>query len=243
MTGSAQPASIADQTLAQLGGRTSILARQRADHARLDRLMARARATEDRDPRAHAVALRAVARLVFTHAFAEEAVLFPAARRALPDGDPLTLEIETDHQEVNKHTVRLDRSDPADPGHADLLRRTFAVLDHDVRTEEDALLPRLQQVLGPRRLRVVGWRWELVRRISPTRPHPVVSRRPPGQTLSALPLTVLDRGRDRLQRLDELTRWRFTGAVSAADRWLSAAAGAVERLPIMRRGERAETSR
>jgi hypothetical protein len=70
----------------------------------------------------------------------------------------------------------------------------------------------------------------------------VVSRRPPGQTLSALPLTVLDRGRDRLQQLDELTRWRFTGAVSAVDRWLSTAAGAVERLPIMRRGERAETS-
>jgi hemerythrin superfamily protein len=238
-----EPRPIAEQSLAQLGGRTSILARQRADHARLDRLMARARATEHADPRAHAVALRAVARLVFTHAFAEEAVLFPAARRALPEGDPLTLEIETDHQEVDELTVRLDRSSPDDPGHAELLRRTFAVLDHDVRTEEDVLLPRLQQVLGPRRLRRLGWRWELVRRISPTRPHPVVSRRPPGQTLSALPLTVLDRSRDRLQQLDELTRWRATRAISAADRWLSSAAGAVERVPLLRRGERAETSR
>jgi hypothetical protein len=36
------------------------------------------------------VALRALARLVFTHAFAEEAVLFPVARRVLPEGDPLT---------------------------------------------------------------------------------------------------------------------------------------------------------
>jgi hypothetical protein len=76
-------ASIADQTVEQLGGRTSILARQRADHARLDRLMARARETEAVGGAAHAVALRAVARPVFTHAFAEEAVLFPAARRAL----------------------------------------------------------------------------------------------------------------------------------------------------------------
>ena len=39
----ADVATIADQTLEHLGGRTSILARQRADHARLDRLMARAR--------------------------------------------------------------------------------------------------------------------------------------------------------------------------------------------------------
>src|SRR4051794_13138733 len=229
MTASGGPCSIAHQTLAQLGGRTSILARQRADHQRLDRLMARARATEH-DERSHAVALRAVARLVFTHAFAEEAVLFPAARRALPEGDPLTLQIETDHQEVNELTARLDRSDPADPGHGELLRRTFAVLDHDVRTEEDALLARLQQVLGPRRLRLLGWQWELVRRSSPTRPHPVVSRRPPGQTLSALPLTMLDRGRDRLQQFDGLTRWRFTGPISTADRWLATAAAAVERL-------------
>jgi hypothetical protein len=70
-----------------------------------------------------------------------------------------------------------------------------------------------------------------------------VSRRPPGQTLSALPLTVLDCGRDRLRQLDELTRWRFTGAISTADRWLPSAAGAVERVPLLRRGDRAETSR
>ena len=53
---------------------------QRADHVRLDRLMARARETVDDGGIAHQVALRAVARLVFTHAFAEEAVL--SRRRA-----------------------------------------------------------------------------------------------------------------------------------------------------------------
>ncbi len=104
--------TIADQTLEHLAGRSSILARQRADHARLDRLMARARETAEVGGIAHQVALRAVARLVFTHAFAEDAVLFPAARRALPEGDPLTLRIETDHQEVDELVTRLDRSSP-----------------------------------------------------------------------------------------------------------------------------------
>lgn len=235
--------SIAEQTVEQLGGRASILVRQRADHARLRRLMARARETEAAGGTAHAVALRAVARLVFTHAFAEEAVLFPAARRALPEGDPLTLRIERDHQEVDELVTRLDSSSPDDPDRPELLRRTFAVLDEDVRTEEDELLPRLQQVLGPRELRVLGGQWELVRRVSPTRAHPVVSRRPPGQTLSALPLTVLDRSRDRLQQVDELTRGRLATPIAAADRVLAATAGAVERLPVVRRGERPETSR
>ena len=232
--------SIATQTRAELGGRWSILTRQREDHVRLDRMLeqldsAQGEALDELSNR--------ISRLVFSHAFAEESVLFPAARRVLPEGDPLTLRIETDHQEVDELVTRLDSADPAAADHVELMHRAFAVLDHDVRTEEDELLPRLQQVLGPRRLRLLGWQWELVRRISPTRPHPVVSRRPPGQTLSALPLTVLDRTRDRLQQLDEVTRWRLTAAVSAADRLLAGAAGAVERLPVLRWGERPETSR
>jgi hypothetical protein len=136
--------SIAGQTLDQLGGRLSILARQRADHQRLDRLMTRARETvADGDEREHARVLRAL----------------------------------------------------APPG----------------------VHPRLRR---------------------PTRPHRVVSRRPPGQTLSALPLTVLDRSRDQLQRLDERTGHRFSARLSSADRVLAAAAGAVEQLPIMPPGSR-----
>jgi hypothetical protein len=243
MTGAGGRRTIADQTVAQLGGRTSILARQRADHERLDRLMDRARATRDQEGTEHAAVLRALTRLVFTHAFAEEAVLFPAARRVLPEGDPLTLHIESAHQQVDELVTRLDGSSARDPGHAELLERTFAVLDEDVRSEEDELLPRLQELLSPRELRVLGVQWELVRRISPTRAHPVVSRRPPGQTLSALPLTVLDRSRDNLQRLDEATSGRRGPVLAAADRGLATAAGAVEQFPVFRRGERPETSR
>jgi hypothetical protein len=240
MTGTAR--SVADQTVAELGGRTSILALQRADHVRLDRLMDRARTTVRRGGREHAVALRAVARLVFTHAFAEESVLFPAARRVLPEGDPLTLRIEREHQEVDELVARLDGSSPEDPGHEELMLRTFAVLDRDVRTEEDALLPRLQQELSPRRLRMLGLAWLVLRRTAPTRAHPVVSRRPPGQALSALPLTVLDRTRDGLQRLDEVTRGRTAPVPAVLDGLLARAAGAVERLPLLRRGERVETA-
>lgn len=80
-----------------------------------------------------------------------------------------------------------------------------------------------------------------MRRISPTRPHPLVSRRPPGQALSALPLTVLDRGRDRLQWLDEITSGRWSGRLAGADRALAGAAGTVERIPLLQRGERAAT--
>jgi hypothetical protein len=47
MTGSRSPDSIAEQGAEQLVGRMSILTRQRADHERLARSMARARVTEN----------------------------------------------------------------------------------------------------------------------------------------------------------------------------------------------------
>jgi len=147
----ADVATIADQSLERLGGRTSILARQRADHARLDRLMARARTTVQEGGIAHQVALRAVARLVFTHAFAEESVLFPAARRVLPEGDPLTLRIETDHQEVDELVARLDRSSWSDPGHRELMERTFRCWTTTVWSAVNRTTVNIADAHGPRR--------------------------------------------------------------------------------------------
>ena len=43
--------------------------------------------------------------------------------------------------------------------------------------------------------------------------------------LSALPMTMLDRSRDRLQQLDELTRGRFGPTLAALDRLLAGTRG------------------
>ncbi len=230
-------ASIAHQTDEQLGGRASVLVRQRRDHEELDRLLTRLRAATGAE---QDEVLTVIARLVFPHAFAEEAVLWPAVRAALPDGEALTLRIEQEHQEVNELWAALERTPHGDPRRAELLDRLVGVLQADVRDEEDLLLPRLQAALDPARRRRRGVAGEVVRRTAPTRPHPVVARRPPGNALAALPLTVLDRGRDHLDR------WgRGSGRASApsrtASRLLARAAGAVEHIPPLTRGERAST--
>ncbi|WP_205474042.1 hemerythrin domain-containing protein [Nocardioides sp. SYSU D00038] len=234
--------SIADQSLSELGGPWSILARQRADHVRLDELLSELGRTSYGD--AQDGVLHEVNRLVFPHAFAEESVLWPELRRVLPveEGEALTRQVEEEHQEVNELVVELERPDTGPARRAELLDRLVTVLREDVRDEEDQLLPRLQEAVDVRRLRVLGVAWEAVRRISPTRPHPVVSRRPPGNALSALPLTVLDRGRDRM---DQAAR-RFPAlrpALVGASQGAARVAGAVEHLPGMRRGEAPSTHR
>jgi len=226
--------SIADQSVEELGGSGSVLARQRRDHAELDALLERCRTTtgdEQQD------ALNQTCRLVFSHAFAEEAVLWPAVRRALPDGEELTLRVEREHQEICELVPALEDSRPDDPGRDELLGRVMELLRQDVRDEEDVVLPRLQLALGVQALRRLGRMWALMRRIAPTRPHPVIARRPPGNVLAALPLRLVDRSRDVLDRVARTAPLPLARANRGASRGLAVAAGTIERLPPFQRGE------
>jgi hemerythrin superfamily protein len=232
------PRSIAEQTVEELGGPGSVLVRQRHDHVELDRLL---HELDRAVGAAQDEVLRRIDRLVFSHAFAEETVLWPELRRVLPDGDELTLRVEEEHQEVNELVAALERT-PSGPLRAEKVARLVDVLREDVRDEEDVLLPRLQERVDAAELRRLGLAWELARRVSPTRPHPTVSRRPPGNALSGLPLSLLDRSRDVLDAVVH----RVPAAAALGQplsRVLAAAAGVVERAAPARTGDRAPTRR
>ena len=232
--------SIAAQTIDELGGPDSVLVRQRNDHEELDRLLRELDGTVDR---AQNEVLRRINRLVFSHAFAEETVLWPALRRVLPDGNELTLRVEEEHQEVNELVTELETLGQDDPRRAQRLSRLVDVLRNDVRDEEDLLLPRLQEQLDPHELRRLGRQWQLARAISPTRAHPTVSRRPPGNAFSGLPLSLLDRSRDLVDRGVERAPEQTVRLGNALSHGLAALAGLVERIPLSRKGDREPTSR
>ncbi|MET9426568.1 MULTISPECIES: hemerythrin domain-containing protein [unclassified Streptomyces] len=189
--------SIAEQSIEQLGGNASILARQRRDHAELDRLMALYESGHgSREERQRT--LKDIVRLTFSHAFAEETVLWPALRRLATDGEELTSRVENEHQQINDLVTEMERIGPDDPRHDELAAEAFALIRQDIRDEEDLLLPRLQDCLDTTRLRGLGSAWETVRRTAPTRPHPVVPRRPPVNAVLGVPLSAFDRTRDLL---------------------------------------------
>ena len=72
------PTSVAHQTVAELGGPLSVLVRQKNDHVTLDGLLRQLSTTDGSEQQR---VLRRIYRLVFPHAFAEEAVLWPVMRR------------------------------------------------------------------------------------------------------------------------------------------------------------------
>ncbi|MEV5044638.1 hemerythrin domain-containing protein [Streptomyces griseoincarnatus] len=161
------------------------LMRQRRDHARLDAMMNRC-LSEDLPPGELDAVWTDIVQLVFSHAFAfafaEETVLWPLLRRVSPDGEELTRQVEAEHQAVNDLVARIERS-PDDPRRAEWIRRAFALVRQDIRDEEDELLPRLRTACDDRKLWRIGAAWEAVRATAPTRPHPGVPRRPPGNAL------------------------------------------------------------
>ncbi len=226
--------SLAQQSVAEMGGDASVLSRQKRDHIKLDELLHRL--GDARTGEQDAILLK-IYRLVFPHAFAEEAVLWPVIRRVLPDGQELTLRVELEHQEINELTTRLESLAHSSGERQQVLDRIVALLREDVRDEEDLLLPRLQLQLSEAQLRRLGTAWEAVRRTAPTRPHPIVSRRPPGNILAALPLSLLDRCRDGVDALLHRGAGPSARPLRALSSALTRASHAAERLPGLGRGE------
>ncbi|MFE8944915.1 hemerythrin domain-containing protein [Streptomyces sp. NPDC007856] len=50
-----------------------------------------------------------VVQLVFSHAFVEETVLWPAVRASVPDGEELTARAEEEHQQISSDPGREER--------------------------------------------------------------------------------------------------------------------------------------
>lgn len=227
-------ASLAHQDIRQLGGRRSVLHLQKQDHIRLDGLLERLGSLPAGE---QGPVLRKIYRLVFPHAFAEESVLWPTLRRVLPDGQRLTLRVELEHQEINELVSRLEALDLYSAERRKVLEHVIKLLRQDVRDEEDLLLPRLQEKLTTHQLRLLGLAWAAVRSVAPTRAHPIVARRPPGNVLAALPLTLIDRSRDGVDALLDHGAGPVEKPLQALGSALARAARAVEALPGMQSGE------
>lgn len=197
--------SLADQTLAELGGARSVLVRQKRDHIELDRLI---HAVDESSGSQRQEYLNELCRLVFPHAFANE--LFTKLE---------TLDVDSEEFERlwGPRLVRL--------------------LREDVRDEEDRLLPMLQRGVNQRTLVQLGWAWQAVRSVSPTRPHPVVARRPPGNALAATPLTILDRSCDQLDRVSRRSSGQLSSLTRKVSMALARVVGSIEHVPSFTRGE------
>ncbi len=136
---------------------------------------------------------------VARHSVAEEMYLYPAARKALPDGDELIDEEIEEHAEVEKLLKKWEGMSGDDPEFMPTFRTIKENLLHHIDEEEEPkLFPRMQAALSADEQAELGAKITRAKKLAPTRPHPAAPDEPPLNKVVGVPTGILDRIRDKM---------------------------------------------
>ncbi|POX58479.1 cation-binding protein [Streptomyces sp. Ru62] len=134
------------------------------------------------------------------HAALEEMLLYPLARKVLPDGDREIDEHLSEHMGVKQTLLALDRLGEGDRRTGELVAELRREVSEHIQEEEGTLMPRLREAVSRQELDRLGELIGQAKATAPTRPHPHAPDQPPALTLAAPLAAAYDRLRDRLQR-------------------------------------------
>ncbi len=141
------------------------------DHREIDMLFTELESGQGTPERRRELADVMIAELI-RHAMAEEMYVYPAAKKALPDGKEKIDHEVSEHAEAEGVLAQLDGMDPKDPLFDTLVRQVAATIRHHVTDEETDLLPRLRAATDREEMVELGRKFEQAKKIVPTRPHP-----------------------------------------------------------------------
>ncbi|GAA1750560.1 MULTISPECIES: hemerythrin domain-containing protein [Streptomonospora] len=130
------------------------------------------------------------------HSVAEEQYMYPAARKALPDGDEIADHEIGEHAEAERVMSELSGLEPVDPRFEELLSTLMSDIRHHVQDEENDLLPRLREACGQQELAELGSKVLQAKEWAPTRPHPNAPDTPPANRILDPGAGLVDRMRD-----------------------------------------------
>lgn len=168
-----------------------------ADHADVEQMFTQIEAVPEGETRDRLV--EGVIRELSVHAAIEEQVLYPAMRKALPDGDTLVQEAIDEHQQVKETLAAIERA--GTPAERDpLLVQVIGNVRHHVDEEESELFPKLQASIGRDELQDMGAKLAAAKKMAPTHPHPNAPNTPPGNIVGGAAAAVMDKARDAMKK-------------------------------------------
>ncbi len=154
-------------------------------------------AASDRQRRA---VVELIVRELSKHAALEEMLVYPLARKVLPEG---AREIDAhldEHKAVKKTLLALDRLSEGDERTGDLVAQLRREVEEHVREEEEEFMPRMRAAVSQQQLDELGQVLRQAKQSAPTRPHPHAPDQPPALAFAGPVAAAYDRFRDRLQR-------------------------------------------
>ena len=152
-------------------------------------------AVEPQDCRA--IADRIIIELV-RHTECEEQLVYPVMREVLDDGETLVEHELSEHSAAERIMKQLDGMDPGLPDFGVLMGELQAAIRAHIREEEGDAFPRFRQQVDQDKLETMAVAVQALKKIVPTRPHPMALDRPPLNALLGPGTGLLDRVRDVL---------------------------------------------
>lgn len=130
------------------------------------------------------------------HAVVEEQVLYPAARKAIDEGE-VDHAID-EHQEVKELLAKVDGKSIEDDDVRSTFQEIKSNVEEHVQEEENEMFPKLRDELDQEELQKLGKQMERAKQMAPTRPHPNAPNTPPGNVVAGVGASVVDRIRDKV---------------------------------------------
>jgi hemerythrin superfamily protein len=167
-----------------------------ADHEQAKALLGR---FGDTEPTARAAYFYEVVTTLVRHEVAEERVVYPIIRHAVPGGEQEAKARIAEQSEVEKLLIALEKLDASSAEFADqfaTLRQ--AVLDH-AGAEEATTFPLLLQMEDAESRLALGGLYELAKAKAPSHPHPHAPQGPPGDVIFGVVASLFDKARDAVR--------------------------------------------
>ncbi|MFG3703471.1 hemerythrin domain-containing protein [Micromonospora sp. NPDC047670] len=168
-----------------------------ADHREVEALFVELESRRGTPEHRRQLADVVIAELV-RHAVAEEMYVYPAARKALPDGDQVAEHEISEHSDAERTMKELESLDPSEPRFDEVLAHLTRTIRHHVKDEESDLFPRLRAAVAREELVELAGKVEAAKKTAPTRPHPAAPDHPPANKLLGPGAGLVDRMRDAL---------------------------------------------
>ncbi len=144
------------------------------------------------------------------HAEIEEQTLYPALRDNVEDD---VLEALEEHHAVKAVLAELERMPPTHERFRAKMQVVIENVRHHVEEEEgdDGLFAVARRELKQPELEAMAERAEVLRKVGPTRPHPLSPDQPPLNVIIGLPVAVMDRAVALARKTIERTILRKAG--------------------------------
>ena len=134
------------------------------------------------------------------HEAAEEQYFWPVVRDKLADGDRLAEKAIEQENEGKKVLDKLRKASADDPAFDELMTKFVSAGREHIAFEEEQVWPSMQATLSAEEAKELGEKFELAKKMGPTRPHPHTPASPAVLKTAGMAAAMVDKAADAVTR-------------------------------------------